>query len=83
MGTVRPKSKQGNTTNLNISFSTENEKKSCSGGIRTHDILLTIHVCIRIYVYVCLCVLVHSVAWSNEVHAGVCIVLHITLECGL
>ena len=35
------KSKQGNTTNLNISFSMENEKKSCSGGIRTHDIMLT------------------------------------------
>ena len=35
-------SKQGNTTNLNISFSMENEKKkSCSGGIQTHDILLT------------------------------------------
>ena len=27
MGTVRPKSKQGNTTNLNISFSTENGEK--------------------------------------------------------
>ena len=35
------KSKQGNTTNLSISFSMENEeKKSCSGGTRTHDILL-------------------------------------------
>ena len=33
------KSKQGNTTNLGISFSMENEK-NCSGGIRTHDILL-------------------------------------------
>ena len=40
MGTVRSKSKQGNTTNLDISFSMENEKKSCSGGTRTHDILL-------------------------------------------
>ena len=28
MGTVRPKSKQGNTTNLNISFSMKNEKKN-------------------------------------------------------
>ena len=28
------KSKQGNTTNLNISFSMENEKKSCSGGLK-------------------------------------------------
>ena len=40
-GTVRHKSKQGNATNMNISFSMENEKKSCSGGIQTHDILLT------------------------------------------
>ena len=28
MGTVRPKSKQGNTTNMNISFSIENDKKA-------------------------------------------------------
>ena len=28
MGTVRPKSRQGNTTNLNISFSIENEKRA-------------------------------------------------------
>ena len=41
MGTVRPKLKQGNTTNLNISFSNGKRKKSCSGGIRTYDILLT------------------------------------------
>ena len=33
------KSKQGNTTNLNISFSMKNEK-SCSVGTQTHDILL-------------------------------------------
>ena len=26
---------------MNISFSMENEIKSCSGGIQTHDILLT------------------------------------------
>ena len=38
MGTVRPKSKQGNTTNMNISFSIENIKKSCSGQIQTHVI---------------------------------------------
>ena len=39
MGTVRPthKSKQGNTTNLNISF--PKRKKSCSGGVQTHNIL--------------------------------------------
>ena len=36
MGTVRPKSKQGNTTNLNISFSME-MKNSCSGGIQSMD----------------------------------------------
>ena len=33
------KSKQGNTTNLNIPFFIEN-KKSCSGGTQTHNILL-------------------------------------------
>ena len=27
MGTVRPKSKEGNTTNLKFSFTVENEKK--------------------------------------------------------
>ena len=32
MGTVRPKSKQGNTTNLNISFSMENEKIAAQVG---------------------------------------------------
>ena len=31
------KSKQGNTTNLNVSFPMENEK-SCSGGTKIHDI---------------------------------------------
>ena len=41
MGTVRPKSKQGNTTNMNVSFSMGKWGKSCSGGIRTHDRLLT------------------------------------------
>ena len=35
------KSKQGNTTNLNISLSIENEKNSCMlRWTRTHDILL-------------------------------------------
>ena len=34
------KSKQGDTTNINIFFNGK-LKKSCSGGIRTHDILLT------------------------------------------
>ena len=33
MGTVRPKSRQGNTTNLNISFSTENEKRAAQVGL--------------------------------------------------
>ena len=33
------KSKQGNTTNLNILLSIK-MKKSCSGGTRTHNILL-------------------------------------------
>ena len=32
MGTVRSKSKQGNTTNLNISFSMENEKRAAQVG---------------------------------------------------
>ena len=32
MGTVRTKSKQGNTTNLNISFSMENEKRAAQVG---------------------------------------------------
>ena len=32
--------KQGNTTNMSNSFFTQKEKESCSGGTRTHDILL-------------------------------------------
>ena len=32
MGTVRHKSSQGNTTNLNISFSMENEKRAAQVG---------------------------------------------------
>ena len=35
------KQKQGNTTNLNISFSMEIEKRAAQVGTRTHDILLT------------------------------------------
>ena len=34
MGTVSPKSKQGNTTNLNISFSMENEKRAAQVGFK-------------------------------------------------
>ena len=34
MGTVRPKSKQGNTTNLNISFSMENKKRAAQVGFK-------------------------------------------------
>ena len=34
MKTVRPKSKQGNTTNLNISFSMENEKGAAQVGFK-------------------------------------------------
>ena len=34
MGTVRPKSKQGNTTNLNISFSMEKEKRAAQVGFK-------------------------------------------------
>ena len=33
-------SKQGNTTDLNTSFFHGKLKQSCSGGTRTHDILL-------------------------------------------
>ena len=33
MGTVRHKSRQGNTTNLNVSFSMENEKRAAQVGL--------------------------------------------------
>ena len=35
------KSKQDNARNVSSSFYMENEKKSCSGGTRTHNIPLT------------------------------------------
>ena len=40
MGTVRPKSKQGNTTNLNISFSIENDKRAAQLGFKHMTYLL-------------------------------------------
>ena len=38
MDPIKPKSKEDNTTNLNIFF---HGKNNCSGGIQTHTILLT------------------------------------------
>ena len=40
MGTVRPKSKQGNTTNMNISFSIENDKRAAQLGFQHMTYLL-------------------------------------------
>ena len=40
MQTVRPKSMEGNTTNLNIFLFHRKCKKSCSSGTQTHKILL-------------------------------------------
>ena len=39
MGTVRPKSKQDNITNLNISFSMENEKIAAQVGLEPQHTL--------------------------------------------
>ena len=40
MGTVRPKSKQGNTTNMNICFSIENDKRAAQLGFQHMTYLL-------------------------------------------
>ena len=55
MGTVRPKSKQGNTTHLNISFSMENEKELLGWDSNTRHIImyLIIFACAIIYAAFC------------------------------
>ena len=47
MGTVRPKSKQSNTTILNISFPMENEKRAAQAGFEPTALALLTAYCLR------------------------------------